>query len=350
VVAGAYAAQVLSHVAYNLVFGSGSPFNSALAWFDRAPPAGKGFYDPESGYDLELYVSLIEHLRDDPGQLEQYRDRMVTALKAGGGKNGSIGEIVDEIARERVKAGFAFEPARLETLISRQAESRYQAVVELINNGFDAMGDAIGRFGRGSTQALGMLANDGDSLTYRTVPASDRRTMYRVTYRRVEGKIRINFYREALAETHHPGTEVVLRTSAGVDREELERYLQRKLGRCRRGYIFLGEKGTATLNDLSGFAGPDGEAVSYRLGDMGVRYWVDGEGCLHVADSGTGMEPLKKGKTGDISVILEALPVPYVSTNRTSDELRRALLDKNDLSADGAGLFYTPGGSSKRAG
>jgi hypothetical protein len=227
----------------------------------------------------------------------------------------------------------------------------------MLNNGFDAMGDAIGRFGRGVYQAIGMLEDEGDSLTFKTVVDSDKQHQYVIIFTKIGGRIRLNYRYEKLPRTHSTGTEVILHKKKGIsekDRLKLDKYVLKKMGLSRRGPIYNSEDEESRINNLKDFRhGVDAEGdpikVKYRLGEKGVRYWFDRENNLHIEDSGTGMLPLKdKGGDKEASVILESLPVPYASTNRTGSELKTALA-RQDWTADGEALFYRGKGDAKKA-
>ncbi|MBK8574972.1 MAG: hypothetical protein IPN90_04575 [Elusimicrobia bacterium] len=308
---------------------------------DTSEPSArlKADFYTEDGFDLALYVSLIRHLRDTPEVASAYRLRMIAALK-----KGRLGEELIAIAEERMKAGFPFTRARLDTLMEGQSETAHQALVELINNGWDAMGDSIGRFGRGLFQAVGQLKEDGDSLTFMSVPEEEKRMRYSVVFRKVDGVIRVNFKAEELSHTGTAGTEVILRMKKGWDVDATERFLGRKLGRSRRGLLLRGNKDFELANHLESLATLGGESPSFRLGNRGVQYWISADGQeIHVKDSGHGLAVLAHpGTQQEMSVLLESVPVPYVSTNRSSEELQRALANK-DWSANGDEILVERG-------
>ncbi len=295
------------------------------------------FYTKD-GYDLALYVSLIKHLRDLPAEKQRaYRERFIKALETSQPKEG-IGPVFVDLARECMAEGFPLEPERLDTLMKRQSTTADQALVELINNGFDAMGDAIGRFGRGVYQAIGLLQNEGDRLEFITIPDKERRTRYKAVFVKTRGTIRVNFYHESLLATQGPGTEVVLHRQQPLDGKRLENYIRKKLGTSRRGLIFQGKSGQVLVNDLSPFD-QAGQPVTYRLGEKAVRYWLSEDGReLHVRDSGKGVAPFDEGR--GLSTLMEALPVPEVSTNRTGDQLKSALLQE-DWTANGEEYYWS---------
>ncbi len=291
---------------------------------DEEPDA---FLHPEHGLDLGLYVALIQHVRDQTPELaESTRRRYLSALRE---SPESVARLMKTIAAERKAAGFPFEPARLETTLKRQTGSAQQAVVELVNNGFDAMGDAIGRFGVGVYQAIGWLEEDGESLSYRGVSAEEPGRAYWVRFHRAQGRLWVQLGSEALAEPAVPGTEVVLSKNTAIDAAGLRRYLALKLGLSRRGRVL---DGGALLNDLSAYRTLDGGKVRYRLSRGSVRLELGREGKeLRVRDAGKGLAP---------EVVAEALPVPSVSTNKSNVELSRAL---SEGQATGEELFYRVG-------
>ena len=310
------------------------------------------FYTLEGGgYELGLYVSLMRHLQDNPEKMAHYRGVFLKALREADEKTG-IGSILDNIVREIQDnepdplKKFQFEPAPLETLLKYQSDSSVQAVVELINNGFDAMGDAIGRLGRGVYQAIGLLKSDGDTLEYLTVPEGEPGSQYRIVFKRTGGVIRINFFKAENSGNRPHGTEVIIRKAQSTwDRSEIDARVLQKLGRSRRGRVFTSKDGDATANDLNGFVTASGGNVQYRLGNQtGVRFWFSPDGReIHVLDGGRGLAPLD-AKAG-MSVIMEALPIPYAGTNPTNEELQRDYRT-GDSTANGEEVFWRMGSPS----
>ena len=299
------------------------------------------FTDARHGLRLDLYASFIQHVRDlDPAVAQSLRKRYLTALRQSPEK---LPEILKEMAAERIRAGFPFEPARIDTALHRQTGSRYQAIVEMVNNGFDAMGDAIGRFGVGVYQAIGLLENDGDSLAYRSVSAAEPGRVYSVRFHRAEGQLWVKFGSEAAAATDLPGTEAVLKLSASLDAPLLREYLGRKLSASRRGVIEDRSSGQPrALNDLSSYRGLSGRTVAYRLGaNKVVRLEIrDGGKEISIKDSGKGL---------GAETAMEALPVPSVSTNRTNAQLHEAL-GRHDPTANGAEVLYRDNATPEKEG
>ncbi|HVE12116.1 MAG TPA: hypothetical protein VNI01_01860, partial [Elusimicrobiota bacterium] len=322
--------------------GAGSGLWAALrrlagSLFGPAPKTDPNdpFHDPRGGLRLDLYVALIQHILDlDAPEREAYRDRIRAALDSG-----APGPVLEAIAAERRAAGFPFEPARLETALDRQTGTRYQAAVELLNNGFDAMGDAIGRFGMGVFQAVGWLEEDGDNLEYRGRDPEDPTRQRWVRFSRARGRLWVDLGSETRAGLE-PGTEVVLRKKSPIRQAELRGYLRQKLGLSRRGAVVeAGPEADHVLNDLSAYRTVDGEAVSYRLGAASVRFEVGAGGReLRFRDSGRGLSA---------AATAEALPVPGVSTNRSNAALARDL-QEGAARPRSEELFYRPGAPASR--
>ncbi|MFN0118277.1 MAG: hypothetical protein ACKVQC_08330, partial [Elusimicrobiota bacterium] len=299
------------------------------------------------GYDLSVYISLMEHIGDLPfDQGENFRRRFTSALENSTPESG-LGDELNNILSEVLSAGFPAEPARLETLLHRQSQNMYQGWVEAINNGFDAMGDSLGRFGVGSFQNVGWLRDEGDQLEFLTIPMGRPTIQFRVTYKRVDGVIRVNFFKNEFDSPQSIGTEMILlKAVSAIDMRTGENWIKRKLGRSRRGLLLKGKEEGSLINSLEDLKTIDGKTPGYRLRDKVVRYWFVGDKELHIKDIGRGMDILKEGNPGLSSPLMESLVVPYESSNRTAEALQLSHLEKADPT-NGMELLFAAGASDQ---
>ncbi len=293
------------------------------------------FFHPKRGFRLDLYVPLIRNVLDqNEATREGYRQRYLSALQRG---RRHWVETLLEIADERRRAGFPFEAADLYSDLKRQTGSQYQAGVEFINNGFDAMGDAIGRYGMGVFQGVGWL-EEGESLTFQGNEAGSP-LLYWVTFRREGGHLWLDMgshSREA-GDLSASGTEVVLEKKEPIDKKGYYDHLKEKLALSRRGPILEGSSGRL-FNDLSSHRTLGNRPVGYRLGQNSVRFGMrNGGRTLWFKDGGRGLRP---------EAIAEFIPVPGVSSRRSGAQLAQAL-QRHDSTADGEDLYYKPGPATK---
>ncbi|OVE78173.1 hypothetical protein BVX98_01165 [bacterium F11] len=310
------------------------------------------FYREGEGFDWGLYIALMIHLRDLPDkalratyikritdsftqlhdaipvrpQDASYPDHVRRAQRA-------FANTLIHIVRERVNDRFSFESAREELARFRQTGSKKQALVESVNNGFDAMGDPLGRLGKGALQNLAWLEEQEETLIYTSIAENDRRHRHSLVFRLgSDNNVRLDFARENLTRDHLEGTQVSTHKNNPIDPKELDPYLNKKLQYSRRGEVRpLWRR--RPINELRDFEDLEGHPLTYRLGDEKVGMALSNDNHdLTVSDSGHGM---------GLDVLLFVLPVKDITNRRTNRELSAALA-KGDVTADGQDLFWKP--------
>ncbi len=186
--------------------------------------------------------------------------------------------------RERVYAG-NYGPANIQPLITRQADTILQSILELVSNCSDAItgrSQSIGRFGMGGLQMLAFV-NEGGRIGVQTATSSNKA-------RQIEffrGKDKGIYFTAEKTTKETNGTIIDIEIPghmAGVEKEVIE-YLRSRLNLFTRMPVYLNGE---LLNPLDSYVYLNGETLRYDFPGKRIDVAVQ-DGRIIVEDRGSGM-------------------------------------------------------------
>ncbi|MEK6732835.1 MAG: hypothetical protein AABY55_04335, partial [Candidatus Omnitrophota bacterium] len=185
---------------------------------------------------------------------------------------------------------FKGSPQRVDTLIHQQASYGYQAAIELIANGIDALMiennmTLIGRFGIGAFQSLAELEEKGDYVSWTS--SSDGKQAIRITITKGDGENEYYYQSKAIKQGIKKGTAVIVHKAryTPTQQKALEEYIRSKLRLNYRCPIYVNG---VLINPLEDVLFINGDQLNYLVGAP-VLININEHGYT-VEDPGIGMD------------------------------------------------------------
>ncbi len=199
-----------------------------------------------------------------------------------------IMDVLDDPAqfKQRVeRAAGGLTPKNIDNLITRQAESIEQSILELVSNASDATTgrrSPIGRFGMGALQMLAFVLEGG---IIRVDTATESGHGRRIIFFRDENN-RISFISQAIVkETRGTSVRIKIPEHMRALQNSIIEHLKSRLNLSDRMPVYLNGR---LLNPLDDYIFLDGTNVHYLYPREKISVMVN-DGVIEVSDSGSGM-------------------------------------------------------------
>ena len=224
----------------------------------------------------------------------------------------ALSGIVD-VAKLRWKIEQAgYGRANIDALITRQAETIEQSILELVSNASDALtgrASPLGRFGMGALQQLAFVKESG-TVTVETASAAG--TGRGLTFNLGQDK-RIYFNTQLISKDS-TGTKVDIQVPlslAGIE-GSIETFLKERLNLFTKMPVYLNGE---CINRLDAYVYLNGDAVKYDFPDKRIDILVQ-KGRIIVEDKGSGMTDDVLFNKYLVPRLGENNPVPREQTER----------------------------------
>jgi WD40 repeat protein len=233
-------------------------------------------------------------------------------IKVSLAEKGKDAENFDDLKalQDRVNAS-NYGPANILPLITRQADTIEQSILELISNCSDAItgrAQSIGRFGMGGLQMLAFV-NEGGRIGVQTATSGDKARQ--IEFFRGKDK---NIYFTAEKTTKETnGTVVDIEVPShmvGVEAAVIE-YLRSRLNLFTRMPVYLNGE---LLNPLDSYVYLNGDTLKYDFPDKRIDVTIQ-EGRIIVEDKGSGMSDDVIFKKYLVPRLGENNPIPKQQSN-----------------------------------